>query len=362
MSYVTAVLLIDAPASALNNSGEAIPNARTQNTSSVKFIRRRGVGLFPYFTAQAYRRWLRVTIENDLQGWQMSPVYREEKVAYTDSNPLEYWDDDLFGYMRAPGKEKKGKKDATGSATPAAENASEPITGLEGSAITRMSPLRVSTFVSIAPVDITDDFGVMSRQEGDPAPFEHQFYRATFQGLLSLDLTNAGTFSYSRRAGFQNLDNIRKAQAEQKGLTHIPNKLAYRLPDDERMKRVRRLVEAIPLVQGGAKQTLHYTDTTPVVTIAAVTKYGSHPFNFLFDEKSGQVVFNTEAFVKTLYGLGDQLLSPVYIGWKPGYAPDQEDKLAALPDEIRQGLVIGTPLEVYQALSKELADHPHWLD
>jgi len=351
------MLLIDAPASALNNSGEDIPGARTQNTSSVKYIRRRvssdRIELYPYFTAQAYRRWLRMTIESDPQEWVMSPVYREEKVAYTDANPILHWDDDLFGYMRAPGKAKKGVE---GSDVP------EPVTGLEGSAITRMSPLRVSTFVSIAPANITNDFGVMSRQEGDPTPFEHQFYRATFQGLLSLDLANAGTFYYSRRAGFQNLDAIREKQAKERGLEHLPGKLAYRLPIEDRLKRVRRLVEAIPLVQGGAKQTLHYTDTTPVVTIAAVTRHGNHPFNFLVDEKGGQVIFNAQAFVDTLYGLGDQLLSRVYIGWKPGYAPDQYSKLAELPDDIKAWLTVGSSLDVYRRLSAAIAENPGWLN
>jgi CRISPR-associated protein Cst2 len=257
--------------------------------------------------------------------------------------------------MRAPGKEKKGKKDG--------ENTSpEPTTPLEGSAITRISPLRVSTFVAIAPVYITNDFGVMSRQEGDPAPFEHQFYRATFQGLLSFDLANAGTFTYSRRAGFQNLDSIRIQQAKEQGLEHLPDKMAYRLPREERIKRVRRLVEAIPLVQGGAKQTLHYTDTTPVITIAAITKYGNHPFNFLVDEKNGQMVFNTEAFTSILNGLGDQLLSPVYIGWKPGYAPDQGSNLATALGEVQREIVAGTPLEVYQALSEAFGRNPQWLD
>ena len=363
MPYVTASLLIDVSAGALNNSGDPIPNARTQNTSSVKYIRRRNVGDFPYFTAQAYRRWLRVMINSDPQGWQMSPVYREEKVAYTDSNPLLFWDDDLFGYMRAPSK--KNKKDKDVNAESGTNTSDEPITGIEGSAITRVSPLRVSTFVSIAPVVITNDFGVMSRQEGDPAPFEHQFYRATFQGLLSLDLANAGTFYYSRRAGFQNLDSIRKKQAEETpNIIDLKDKLAYRLPSEERLKRVRRLIEAIPLVQGGAKQTMHYTDTTPVVTVAAVTKYGSHPFNYLFDERGGQVVFNADAFVTTLRDLVNHghLLSRVYIGWKPGYAPEQYDKLAALPDQVREWLLVGTPLEAFTALSEDLTANPGWLD
>jgi len=260
MAYITALLLIDAPASALNNSGDSIPNARTDNTSSVKFIRKYGGGLYPYATAQAYRRWLRTSIERDPQGWAASPVYREEKVAYVDANPLRYWDDDLLGYMRAPGK-KKQEKAGLEQLTPMGDDVS---------ALTRISPLRVSTFVAVSPVYITNDFGVMARQEGDPAPFEHQFYRATLQGLLSLDMGSAGVFTYSQRTGYQNLDSIRCREAEQAGLEHRESDRAYRLSADERLRRIRRLVEAIPLVQGGAKQTLHYTDVSPVVSIAAV--------------------------------------------------------------------------------------------
>src|SRR5690349_13378673 len=102
MAFVTAMFLIDAPASALNNSGEPIPGARTENTSSVKFIRTKE-GNYPYVSAQAFRYWLRDTLESeeDIE-WVKAPIYREEKVAYTDANPIYYWDDDLLGYMRAP--------------------------------------------------------------------------------------------------------------------------------------------------------------------------------------------------------------------------------------------------------------------
>jgi CRISPR-associated protein Cst2 len=350
MAYITAMLLIDAPASALNNSGDPIPNARTENTSSVKFIRKFGGGMYPYATAQAYRRWLRGSLERDPQGWESSPVYREEKVAYVDANPIRYWDDDLLGYMRAPGK---AKKDKTGmeNMTPMGE---------EVSALTRISPLRVSTFVALSPVYITNDFGVMARQEGDPAPFEHQFYRATLQGLLSLDMSSAGVFTYSQRTGYQNLDSIRKKDAEEKGLTHIPEARAYRLPDDERIRRLRRLIEAIPLVQGGAKQTLHYTDVTPVVTIAAVTRYGNHPFNYLFEDKGDEITFKAEAFVEIVRAYRDQFLSPIYIGWRPGYASAQAAKLDTMPEDIK--LECGTPHKVFGALSQALAESRQWLD
>lgn len=352
MAYITATLLIDAPASALNNSGDPIPNARTDNTSSVKFIRKYGGGMYPYVTAQAYRRWLRDGLDNDPQGWQMSPIHREEKVAYVDANPLQYWDDDLLGYMRAPSK-KKNKAESDGMT---------PI-GSDVSALTRISPLRVSTFVSVSPVNINADFGVMARQEGDPVPYEHQFYRATLQGLLSLDMGQAGVFSYSQRTGYQNLDSIRKQQADEQGLNHDAESRTYRLNTEQRLQRVRRLIEAIPLVQGGAKQTLHYTDVTPVITIAAVTRYGNHPFNYLFNDRGDEITFKADEFVKIIRGYRDQFLSPVYIGWRPGYATAQYELFNNLPDDVREMLAGGnTPHEAFNSLSEALSQNPEWLD
>ncbi len=351
MAYLTAMLLIDASASALNNSGDPIPNARTDNTSSVKFIRKYGGGMYPYVTAQAYRRWLRRGLEEDPRGWKTSPVYREEKVAYVDANPITYWDDDLLGYMRAPGKKKD--KAALENVTPLGDDVS---------ALTRISPLRVSTLVAVSPAYITNDFGVMARQEGDPVPYEHQFYRATLQGLLSFDMSRAGVFSYSQRTGYQNLDSIRRKQADADGLEHDEQAREYRLPPEQRLQRVRRLVEAIPLVQGGAKQTLHYTDVTPVVSIAAVTKYGNHPFNYLFEDRGDEVTFKIDAFVEIMRAYRDQFLSPVYVGWRPGYATAQYNQFNGIPDDVRTLLVGGTPHETFFALSEALAASPAWLD
>ncbi|MCS7040927.1 MAG: type I-B CRISPR-associated protein Cas7/Cst2/DevR, partial [Caldilineales bacterium] len=150
MSFVTGLFLIDAPASALNNLG-LISGARTDNTVGVKVIRAKD-GMYPYVSAQAFRYWLRTTLEKAGLGWQAAPVYREEKVAYTDANPIRYWDDDLFGYMRAPSKRASAVEARQADASRANET---PTTDT----VTRVSPFRVSTLVSIAPVNITEDFG-----------------------------------------------------------------------------------------------------------------------------------------------------------------------------------------------------------
>lgn len=354
MSFITGMLLIDAPASALNNSGESLDEARTDNTSSVKFIRTRN-GKYPYVSAQAVRYWLRNTLEqsDDIE-WKPSIVYREDKVAYTDANPIEYWDDDLLGYMRAQAKSKKAARESDAlfaKLTPMEDDAKG-----NPKPVTRAAPLRVSTFVSIAPVYITTDFGVMARQDGDPAPYEHQFYRATLHGLFSLDLNTAGKFYYRRRTGFQNLDKVRTDLAEARGLAKIESEQAYQLPQEERIRRIRSVLLGLARLQGGAKQTLHYTDVTPAVTVVAFTKGGNHPFNYLFTEKQSKATFNKEVFLDAAKDAQADLLSPIFIGWKHGYLPEERQKAEQLTSNT-EGLEIymGTPREAFGWAA-------HWLE
>lgn len=62
MAFVTGMMLIEAPASALNNAG-AEEGAPTDNTIAVKRIRGRAGGDYPYVSAQAVRYWLRTYLE-----------------------------------------------------------------------------------------------------------------------------------------------------------------------------------------------------------------------------------------------------------------------------------------------------------
>jgi CRISPR-associated protein Cst2 len=359
MSFITGMMLIDAPASALNNSGEEIPGARTDNTSSVKFIRAGDGKTYPYVSAQAVRFWLRTALESsaDIE-WKASPIYREEKVAYTDANPIKHWDDDLLGYMRAPSRSKK--RDA-------ADEAYAKMTPLEEDdkgnpkPVTRASPLRISTLVSLAPVNITADFGVMARQDDVPAPFEHQFYRATLHGLFSLDLQLAGKFYYRRRTGFQNLDKVRRDEAEAAELEHLPEDFAYRLPRSERIRRISSLLRGLGRLQGGAKQTLHYTDVTPAIVILAITAGGNHPFNYLFREHRGASIFQEDVLKQALQDAQNDLLSPVFIGWKPGYLSEERQRMDSLQiDEI--DLQRSTPRVAFEQVAQWLTNSPEQWD
>lgn len=360
MAFVTGLLLIDAPASALNNLG-SIPGEREDNTVGVKVINAKD-GSYPYVSAQAFRYWLRMTLLAR-GGWQAAPIYREEKVAYTDANPLKFWDDDLFGYMRAPSKKESAKKtrEADGSRVGETETTDT---------ITRAAPFRVSTLVSLAPVKPTNDFGTMSRHEGNPVPYEHQFYRTTLRGLFSLDLHACGTFSYRNKTGFRNLDSTREGLAKDTaGIEHLESEKAYRLPLVQRVERVRALFEGMAHLEGGAKQTLHYTDVSPALVIAAVTRGGNHIFGHVVGaDERGLPQMKIQALAEALRVFADDLLSPVYVGWVRGYLDKAREQFEEFVREhnAQQAaqIVISHPREALISLADALASSEHaaqWL-
>lgn len=360
MSFVTGLLVIDAPASALNNLGK-IEGAMTDNATGVKYIKTKE-GPYPYVSAQAFRYWLRATLESGPWGWKAAPIYREQKVAYTDANPILWWDDDLLGYMRAPSKKAAAAEAREADASRAGET---PTT----ETVTRISPFRVSTLVSISPVSLVNDFGVMARHEGDPVPYEHQFYRTALKGLFSLDLHAAGTFTYKDKTGYLNLDEPRIKQAKENGLELLsPASKAYRLPLADRIERVSALLSAISELNGGAKQALHYTDVSPDIVLAAVTRGGNHIFGHVVEaDAKGLPRLSLEGLHEALRVSGDGLLSDVYVGWVQGYLDGEKTRLeeALNPDGAmsawRERVIVGHPKEVLAALVDDLRKHPQWL-
>ncbi|CAI4031126.1 Type I-B CRISPR-associated protein Cas7/Cst2/DevR [Nitrospira tepida] len=365
MAFVTGMMLIDAPASALNNAGKD-ETARVENAMAVKFIRT-PTGPIPYVSAQAVRYWLRETLSKNDAAWAMAPTYKEnENLAYPASNPIEYWDDDLFGYMRAPdskSKDRRQKDPNYQKLTPLEEKKGKEVS------ITRISPFRVGTLVSLGPVKLVEDWGTMARHDGDPVLYQHQFYRATLQGLFSLNLTTAGTFFNGGRVGYRNLDENRIQIARERHLQEatVYGQPAFRLSHQDRAKRVASLIRAIGEMEGGAKLTLHYTDVTPSLIFAAVTRSGNHPFyRIVCANSNGQPAISLDALKEILKVYKDQLLSDVFVGWAKGYLDDHRQAVELLSDAERSSIKFrwGHPREAMIALAEELkqSNNKKWYD
>jgi CRISPR-associated protein Cst2 len=362
MSFVTGLMLIDAPASALNNAG-AMKDELYGNKVAVKVIRSGGQ-LYPYVSAQSFRYWLRATLEKSTLGWKSATIYRDgTKSAYTDANPIVWWDDDLFGYMRAPNDEtrKERKEDAEYQKLTPLDTDSK---GKEQT-VTRLSPFRVSTLVAISPANIVQDFESMSRhKEGDAVLYSSQFYRATLKGLFSLDLHACGTFSYRNKTGFRNLDGVRIEIAKADGLTELEEEKAFRLPIEQRVARITTLFDGLACLDGGAKQTLHYTDVAPALVVLAVTKGGNHIFGHIVGaDGKGQPVFKIDALQEALTVFEKEILSNVYVGWVRGYLDGERAKLEEFA-KAETHIKISHPREAYAALIADLnkAENEGWLD
>jgi CRISPR-associated protein Cst2 len=317
MTFITGIYTIHAPASALNNGkGE-------DNTGQVKAIRV-GRQEYPYVSAQAVRYWLRETLERYDESWQASPVYHaagKKQQAYTEGDPIRYWDDDLLGYMRAE----------------------------KGASFTRISPFRTSTLVSAGPVEIVDDFGVMGRGEGDFVLHGHEFYHATMVGAFSIDLNAVGTFTYENRSGYRNLSPALLKEAEE-ALEHLPAEKAYRMPVEHRAQRVASLLRAFGRLEGGAKQTLHYTDVSPGLVCMAVMRGGNNPFLHLFGPDGVRESVLDE--VVNVYA--DDLVSGIYAGVRQGYA---EASQAAFTG---RGITVMHPREAFDILAYDVWQNPEW--
>ncbi|MDI9561631.1 MAG: type I-B CRISPR-associated protein Cas7/Cst2/DevR [Pseudomonadota bacterium] len=360
MAFVTGLFLIDAPASALNNLGN-VEGRLFDNVAGVKVIRTKE-GSYPYVSAQAFRYWLRTTIERVNPDWKPAPIWRETKIAYTDANPIRYWDDDLFGYMRAPSKKASAVKERETDENRIGET---PII----ETVTRSSPFRVSTLVSIAPTSIIEDWETMSRHEGDPVPYSSQFYRTTLKGLFSLDLKSCGTFWYRQKTGFLNLDKERIKEAKEAKLEELIDKKAFRLPLNERIKRISALFEGMVNLEGGAKLALHYTDVSPVICVMAVTKGGNHIFNHIFGANAkGLPDLKIDALGELLNVFKEEILSDIYFGWTKGYLEGEREKLESFCDNNKEEFSKLTetshPREAFKGLITALKDEKNrsWLD
>ena len=335
--HLIGLTIIDAPYSALNNAGTEASQA-TENIVTVKKLQK-GRDTYPYVSGQAWRNWWRTTLEREFDEWKSSPIEREKKIAFTAADPVTYDDDDVFGYMRAQSDTQDGKK--------------------VNLTVTRLSPLKCSPLISIAPQPPTNDFGVMARQEGDPVPYEHQFYSCVLQGIFSLDLSAVGAFSDVNRTGYKNIASSYVETIRNAGGTQGGEKSPWVLPKEMRVRRCQQTLEALPILSGGAKLTSHLTDVTPKLIILSVLEGGNHPFMNLMVEENGKGKLSINALCEVIRDYGDRFCDSIYIGRRSGFMDELDEDLCELQNntDLPCEIVYDSPNRVIDELSQRLETH-----
>jgi len=320
---VIGFMLVDAPHSALNNAG-IDASERTENIVRIKSIRR-GKKVYPYVSGQAFRFWWRQTLSDKFE-WNLSPLEKVEgkNQVYTMADPLNFEDDDVFGYMKALKKET----------------------------VTRLSPLKTSPLISVISIYPTQDFGVAARHQGDPVPYEHEFYSTVLKGIFSLDINQVGVFYKINKTGYKNLYEDLEEKLKNDGALEEEEK--YTIAKEKRTKRIGDVINALPYLFGGAKLATHLTDVTPKIVIFAVIEGGNHLFMNLVDETDGEVQFNFDALKETVKEYGDILLTDIYIGKRKGFRDDWDSQFSDLTLESLPKKVIFGPLN---EITKKFADN-----
>lgn len=337
MSYLAGKVVLDVVAGAPNNGEGEDNQARTKQV-------RIGRDVYPYVSAQAFRRWLRDTLP---QEEPRSPVSRsgsgKRQQAYTAGHPHRYLDDDLFGYMVAVAKAN----------------------------YQRDTVLATGTLLAVRPQRPTLDFGTMTRGFGageNPVIHQHEHYTTELAGDLLLDLPRVGTFEMDGgglRQAFPTevADEVRAAEGQDivlRGTTCV------RLPVVERRRRVGLLLRTLAALRGGAGQALHYGDRTPSLVLLAPIKGGTNPFTRVMAARDGETVFDTDVLVEEIDAWSDELDGPVRLGWAPGFLGDQRERARAdLAGPIEAGqVVLDHPRTVLVGLATEIerGDHDAWFD
>lgn len=337
-------VLLDVDVVALNNAGKST-STLNDNGVATKTINKNGK-LFAYVSGQAWRYWWREALQKNM-GWDLSPVVRDAKIAFTNANPVEYPDDDIFGYMRAATEkvtDDKGKEKSVN------------IT------VTRVSPLKNSAIVSAVPVYIAENWSSMARQEGDSVPYTKQEYSAVMKGMFSLDLGMAGTFSNYNKTGFMNLSDALKKEALVKGAVEIDDpyvhgKKMVRLEKTIREKRIIDTVKALKYISGGAMQTNNMGDVTPKFIILATTTTGNHPFSHVVKGvgiKEYMAQLNIAGIEEVLKDYRETITGKVFIGKRSGFMDEDNETLAALAEKYKDVVVLGSVNEVIDAYCEQV--------
>lgn len=353
LNNITGALVIDGTAAFLNGAGLGAGEDRNKVVPKVfeEMVNGRREKV-PYVSAQAWRRWLRNTSneENDwtpseLQAIGVSKKGTTNKVS-TQLDPIAFPEDDLFGYMRSGGNDKSGAGDE--------EDEEEAPAKTKAESVQRTSPFKCSVLKGIrGKRTLNVDEGFVHLKENTPLPYSTQFYAAHLEGFFNLE--------YYRLGQFDNLGSKQELASETvkqyaDRLTSKPlgakgtfKRFTLQNAEQSRKERAAGLLRGLAFLRGGAKQAAFGADVSPKVLILAGLECANPVFNNLFEGSGEMPSLKIEALQEIIRDYKDKLATPVYIGIRKGYLQNE-----ARIEELSDGttIVVGSPVSVAQDFIK----------
>lgn len=322
-------ILCDATATFLNGAGLA--SGEDQNTILPKLFKETVNGRkedVPYVSAQAWRRWLRNT-SNEENNWTPSELHAIEfnakgstsKIS-TELNPIDYPEDDLFGYMKSGSKGEES--------------------------IQRTSPFKTSILRGIRNMRAlsTDDAFVFPK-DGTPLPYSTRFYSTHLEGFFNLEYYRLGMYVNTPSRQELSKELIEKYTSNLSVDTIQKNITRYTLKDVEQIRKSRAagLLKGLVYLRGGAKMAAFGADVSPKVIVFAGLSSANPCFNNLFVGKGEKPELNIALIEEIAQDYADKLATPIHIGIRSGYLGNEE-QVKALAEK---GFVVDSPVNVVKS-------------
>ena len=303
LNNITGALLIDATAAFLNGAG--LGTGEDKNKVIPKTFREMINGRYekvPYVSAQAWRRWLRDTTNeenkwnpSELRSIKQSAKGSTSKIA-TELNPVDFPEDDLFGYMKSGDKNEES--------------------------IQRTSPFKSSILKGIRNMRaLNTDEAFVHLKEGSPLPYSTDFYATHLEGFFNLEYYRLGV--YDNLGSHQELskDFIEK-YSDQFDVSDLlnPKHKRYTLKDaeNETKQHASGLLNGLAFLRGGAKQAAFGSDVTPKVLIIAGMESANPVLNNLFIGTGEKPALNIETIKQIQSDFQGKLATNIYMGIQIG--------------------------------------------
>ena len=355
LTHVAGTFLIHADASFLNGAG--LGEGEDRNVTVPKTLRD-GKHLVPYVSSQAWKRWLRSTLIAET-GWppsELRSIQESEKGSTAkiagELDPVEFAEDDLFGYMRAQEGQGRRRRAEEG------EDESE-APGGRTKALMRSSPFSASLLISTRKTGWQGrDEGFVHLKEGTPLPYTTEFYTTHLQGVFCLAHYRVGLYwNVGDRIELRE-DLVRKYLAS-KHIREADGGYEVVNAAEIRKERCGELLKALAVLRGGAKQAAFGTDVSPKCLIAAGLSCGNPIFNHLFDDEFEKGLrLRIETLKEVLADFADRIVTPVVIGLRKSYFANEDDVRAlAGSHNFKRGhveVLVDTPREAAEAIAERL--------
>lgn len=348
IKYIAGTFLIQANEAFLNGGASAGSFSEDQNLTMPKFMWVNGKQV-PYVSSQAWKHWLRDTLiqetnwpQSELRAVGWNEKGNTSKIAGM-LNPIDYPEDDIFGYMFAYSKTAKNLTDEQKTI----------VDTLPEEQIVRSAVFLASLLsaIQIKGTITKDEAFVHLKGDSTPLPYTTGFYNADLNAIFGLDITRLGIFN-NYDAKELNPKLIDKALSDKKIEILSPEKPKNKAAiyqktklKDYRKNTIIQILNALSRLQGGAKLAQFGVDITPKVLIVAGIDFKAPIFSNLFEMGKEKPKLVVELLKELMNDYEDRIISPIFIGIRKNYL-ENENEIIKLGEEMEDKIKIITPIQI----------------